>query len=159
MPMPGSQKMSSIDTAYFLYRWRWLFRVIFLSMAMYGALQLKWKRLWVPLASLFVVALAIYFLNFKMAADHMFYQPENLLLLNAANNKVDSQRLVIGVMVGGDAKAYPIQYLGFHHQVQDTVGGKPLIITYCTVCRTGRAFEPIVKGKYEKIQAGGHGPF
>ena len=29
MPMPGSQEMNSIDLAYFLYRWRWVFRVIF----------------------------------------------------------------------------------------------------------------------------------
>jgi hypothetical protein len=26
MPMPGSQRMRSIDTAYFLYTWRWAFR-------------------------------------------------------------------------------------------------------------------------------------
>ena len=26
------------------------------------------------------------------------------------------------------------------------------MITYCTVCRTGRVFEPIVDGKYEKFR-------
>ena len=29
MPMPGSQDMNSIDLAYFLYTWRWLFRILF----------------------------------------------------------------------------------------------------------------------------------
>ena len=29
MPMPGSQQMNSIDTAYFLYKWRWIFRGFF----------------------------------------------------------------------------------------------------------------------------------
>lgn len=29
MPMPGSQRMRSIDLAYFLYTWRWVFRVFF----------------------------------------------------------------------------------------------------------------------------------
>ena len=29
MPMPGSQDMNSIDLAYFLYRWRWVFQYIF----------------------------------------------------------------------------------------------------------------------------------
>ena len=28
MPMPGSQRMNSIDLAYFLYSWRWLFRAV-----------------------------------------------------------------------------------------------------------------------------------
>ena len=38
------------------------------------------------------------------------------------------------------------------HQVQDTIGGKPVIVTYCTVCRTGRVFEPVVNGKNEKFR-------
>jgi hypothetical protein len=36
--------------------------------------------------------------------------------------------------------------------VQDTVGGKPMLITYCTVCRTGRVYEPVVNGKPEKFR-------
>ena len=90
--------------------------------------------------------------NFVMAADHMFYQPQKLLLVNAANNKVDSNRLVIGIVNNGEAKAYPIRFLGYHHQVQDTIGGKPVLVTYCTVCRTGRVFEPTVNGKPEQFR-------
>ena len=152
MPMPGSQKMNSIDAAYFLYRWRWAFRILFLSLLLFGYFKSGWKRLWVPLAVFFIAVAVIYMLNFKMAADHMFYQPEKLLLVTAAANKVDSERLVIGVVLNGDAKAYPIQYLGFHHQVQDTLGGTLMLVTYCTVCRTGRVFKPLVKDKPEKFR-------
>ena len=28
MPMPGSQRMNSIEAAYFLHNWRWEFRII-----------------------------------------------------------------------------------------------------------------------------------
>jgi hypothetical protein len=42
--------------------------------------------------------------------------------------------------------------MSYHHQVQDTVGGLPLIITYCNVCRTGRAFRPVVGGQHEKFR-------
>lgn len=154
MPMPGSQQMNSIDAAYFLYKWRWLFRGIFGLMILVGLFRAKWHRRWkwlliLPLAILIAV---IYMANFKMAADHMFYQPKKLLLVSAADNKVDSGRLVIGVVNNGEAKAYPIRFLGFHHQVQDTIGGKPMIVTYCTVCRTGRVFEPVVNGKHEKFR-------
>ena len=152
MPMPGSQKMNSIDAAYFLYRWRWAFRILFLSLLLFGYFKSGWKRLWVPLAVFFIAVAVIYMLNFKMAADHMFYQPEKLLLVTSAANKVDSERLVIGVVLNGDAKAYPIQYLGFHHQVQDTLGGTLMLVTYCTVCRTGRVFKPLVKDKPEKFR-------
>jgi hypothetical protein len=60
--------------------------------------------------------------------------------------------LVIGVSINGEAKAYPIRFLGYHHHVQDTVGGKPILVTYCTVCRTGRVYEPIINGKHEKFR-------
>ena len=48
--------------------------------------------------------------TFKMAADHMFYQPTKVLMVNAAENKVDSGRLVIGVKINDEAKAYPIRF-------------------------------------------------
>ncbi len=152
MPMPGSQQMNSIDAAYFLYKWRWIFRGLFLIILIYGVFKSSWKRLWVPLVSVLVVATGIYFLNFQMAADHMFYKSKNLLMADVNKNKVDSRRLVIGIERNGIAKAYPIQFLGYHHQVSDSINGEPLIVTYCTVCRTGRVFEPLVKGKYETFR-------
>ena len=154
MPMPGSQQMNSIDGAYFLYKWRWLFRGLFGIMIIVGLLRANWrpKLKWVlalPIVLLIVVA---YMANFKMAADAMFEQPKQLLLVDAAANKVDSNRLVIAVSINGEAKAYPVRFLGYHHHVQDTVGGKPILVTYCTVCRTGRVFEPIVNGKRETFR-------
>jgi hypothetical protein len=152
MPMPGSQRMNSIDAAYFLYQWRWLFRVLFGAMIIAGVVKTNWKHKWVPVTSMILIAAGVYFINFQMSADHMFYQPKQLLMTDALHNKVDSQRLVIGVVSNGQAKAYPIRFLGYHHQVQDTVGGKPFLITYCTVCRTGRVYEPIIDGKPEKFR-------
>ena len=152
MPMPGSQQMNSIDAAYFLYKWRWAFRMIFGVMIITGLFKSNWKRKWIPVIPLLLVAAVIYMANFKMAADAMFKQPKQLLLATAGNNKVVTNRLVIGVTINGESKAYPIRFLGYHHHVQDTVGGKPILVTYCTVCRTGRVFEPIVNGKKENFR-------
>ncbi len=87
--------------------------------------------------------------NFNMAADHMFYQPGKLILADSATNKIGLEKLVIGVEKNGVAKAYPIQLIGYHHQVRDTLGKDQVMITYCTVCRTGRVFQPFVYGKPE----------
>lgn len=154
MPMPGSQKMNSINAAYFLYKWRWVFRALFGIMIIVGLFKVRWHRRWkwLLILPIGILAAVIYMANFKMAADAMFKQPTQLLLVNADKNKVDSDRLVIGVSINGETKAYPIQFLGYHHHIQDTVGGKPILVTYCTVCRTGRVFEPIVNGKYEKFR-------
>lgn len=152
MPMPGSQQLNSIDLAYFLYTWRWVFRALFAAMIIVGLFRSQWKKKWLLLFPFAIVAAVIYVTNFVMAADHMFYQPKKVLMVNFAENKVNPNRLVIGVSNNGEAKAYPIQFLGYHHQVQDTIGGSPMIITYCTVCRTGRVYEPMVNGKHEKFR-------
>ena len=152
MPMPGSQQMNSIDLAYFLYKWRWIFRGLFAAMIFIGLFRSQWKRKWLLFFPLVIVAAAVYMTNFVMAADAMFTQPKELLLVSAAYNKVDSNRLVLGVSINGEAKAYPIRFLGYHHHIQDTVGGKTIMVTYCTVCRTGRVFEPVVNGKKEKFR-------
>lgn len=152
MPMPGSQRMNSIDAAYFLHKWRWVFRSVFFILIVLGFFKSTWKRKWVPVIPLVLLSAVTYMANFKMAADAMFKQPKQLLTVTADKNKVDSNRLVIGLNINEKAKAYPVQFLGYHHQVQDVVGGKDVLVTYCTVCRTGRVFEPIVNGKKETFR-------
>jgi hypothetical protein len=152
MPMPGSQRMNSIDVAYFLYNYRWYFRLVFVGLLLLGLLKSKWKRKWIPTIPLALAAVVIYMINFKMVADAMFQQPTQIIFKNAGENKVDSNRLVIGIEINGEAKAYPIQYMGYHHHLQDTVGGKAVLVTYCTVCRTGRVFEPMVNGQHEQFR-------
>lgn len=155
MPIPGSQQMESIGLAYFLYKKRWLFRGVLLLFTVVGIKAAfsgaGWKK-WLPALPIAIAAFVAYQTNYEMAADTMFYQPKTLAVSSVAESKLDSNRLVLGVEHGGVAKAYPIQYLGYHHQVRDTVGGKPLMVTYCTVCRTGRVYEPLVSGQPETFR-------
>jgi len=155
MPMPGSQRMASIDLAYRLYSWRWLFRAIFVVMIVAGAAS-AWRapgrqKFAAPVA-LMLAAIIVYVLNFQMSADHMFVAPASVTMLPADRNKVDTARLVVGIDVDGHARAFPIQFIGYHHQVRDTVAGKPVMVSYCTVCRTGRVFSPIVDGRSETFR-------
>lgn len=150
MPMPGSQRMNSINIAYFLHVWRWAFRFVFFAFILIGAFKaFEIKRKWIPLFFLLLAIGFTYATNYEMAADTMFYQPKNLKMQTVSGNKVKGNRLVIGISLNGEAKAYPIQFIGYHHQVRDVIGGKPVIVTYCTVCRTGRVFEPLVDQKPE----------
>ncbi|MBC7850887.1 MAG: DUF3179 domain-containing protein, partial [Chitinophagaceae bacterium] len=130
MPMPGSQEMNSIATAYFLYKWRWIFRIVFGLMIVIGFFKGRWRKRGWLIVPLLLVAAVIFMANFQMAADHMFYQPNSLQLTAANENNVEPDRLVIGITHNGEAKAYPIRFLGYHHQVRDSIGGKPVIVTY-----------------------------
>ena len=155
MPMPGSQQMRSIDAAYAIYSWRWALRVIFGAMVLSGVPVVwrttGWRRVLAP-TSLLLAALVVYVFNFQMSADHMFLQPTVLNMQPAAKNTVKLNRLVVGVNINGDARAYPLQFIGYHHQVRDSVGGKRVIVSYCTVCRTGRVFEPVIAGRHETFR-------
>lgn len=153
MPFPGSQEIRSIDIAYFLYSSRWYFRILFAIMISAGAINaFKTQKKWVPLFSLAITIAVIYLFNFRMVADSMFRQPQNLKFSQKEDNRVNDSSIVICVYQNGVAKGYPVEFMAYHHQVQDTVGGKPLIITYCNVCRTGRVYQPIVNGHHEKFR-------
>lgn len=152
MPMPGSQQMDSIGLAYFFYSWRWAFRILFAVMIVLGFLNAFRGSKISSVLFLLLAMFIVYMSNFKMAADSMFLQPGKLVMSPALQNKVDTNRLILGVEYKGVAKAYPMQFLGYHHQVLDSISGKPVIVTYCTVCRTGRVYEPLVNGKPEQFR-------
>ena len=75
-----------------------------------------------------------------------------MMKTTAAANTISPNRLIIGIVIDNQARAYPIQLIGYHHQVRDTFGSTPVMITYCTVCRTGRVFSPMVEGKPENFR-------
>ena len=96
--------------------------------------------------------IVVYAFNFKFLADKMFYQPKEKLFATAQTDTTSKSKLIIGVNINNEAKAYPIEIIGYHHQVRDTVGGQPVMVTYCTVCRTGRVYSPFIDGKMETFR-------
>jgi hypothetical protein len=155
MPLPGSQRMRSIDAAYLLYSWRWLARALFGSLVVLGAPaagRARGWRKWLVPASLAMAGFVTWAVNFRMGADHLFLQPTALVMQPPERNSVAGDRLVVGIEINGDARAYPLQFIGYHHQIRDTVGGQAVLVSYCTVCRTGRVFTPVVDGKPETFR-------
>jgi len=149
MPFPGSQRHDTVGFAYFLDRNIIWLRLLGLALVIWPLLYYLSKgRVWLKITLVVILLLyggVFYLFNFKFLADKMFYQPK---VKQFAMDSTDRGRLVIGVALQGEAKAYPIEIIGYHHQVRDTVGGQPVLVTYCTVCRTGRVYSPFVQGKY-----------
>ncbi len=155
MPLPYSQRVRSIGVAFFLHEWRWWIRCLLgllAVVALPAAWNVRgWRKTFVPLAVV-VVAAVTYMTNVVMSADHIFVAPASLTMRPATANVVEPQRLVVGIEVKGEARAYPVQFIGYHHQVRDTVAGMPVMVSFCTVCRTGRVFLPVVDGKTETFR-------
>ncbi len=55
--------------------------------------------------------------------------------------------LVFGVEINGDARAYPLRIMGWHEMFNETIGGVPVALAYCTLCGAGILFETKVEGR------------
>lgn len=58
-----------------------------------------------------------------------------------ADGFLDDGDEVLGVVVNGEATAYPIRLLNWHEIANDAAGGLPVAVTYCPLIRRGIVFE------------------
>ena len=60
--------------------------------------------------------------------------------------KVDSRDLaptepVIGVIINGKAKAYPLRIFTWHETVNNELAGVPITVKYCPLCNSAIVFD------------------
>lgn len=156
MPFPGSQKSDSISFAYFIHNNIWWLRIVGI-VAITGPLlrSLAKGKIWQKTLLIIVIllyAFIYYLFNFRFLADKMFYQPKEKIFAPATTDTTNKDKLVVGLVINNEAKAYPIEIIGYHHQVRDIIQQQHVMVTYCTVCRTGRVFSPMVNGKVEDFR-------
>ena len=54
---------------------------------------------------------------------------------------INDSDIVVGVEIDGDARAYPIRIIAWHEMVNDTIGGVPVSLAYCTLCGSPILFD------------------
>ncbi|MFN8287787.1 MAG: DUF3179 domain-containing (seleno)protein [Chitinophagales bacterium] len=163
MPMPGSQNGNHVELSYTINRNIWPPRIlstILMLASLWFIMKARpvWKMVPAVVGSLFIGSV-FYLTNFIMRADKMFYQPTVKRMWPLGKNQIENERLVLGITVGGESRAYPLNIIAYHHEIRDSIAGRPIIVTYCSVCRTGRVFSPIVNGKVETFRLVGMDQF
>jgi hypothetical protein len=63
-----------------------------------------------------------------------------------ARQGLEDQDPVIVLERGGRARAYPLEILIWHEIVNDTLGGVPVVVSFCPLCNTALVFERTVDG-------------
>lgn len=63
------------------------------------------------------------------------------LSANEASHSLGEKESVLGVWIGGEAKAYPIALLTRHEVVNDVVGGRPIFAAYCVLADLGAVYD------------------
>lgn len=64
-----------------------------------------------------------------------------------ANDWLADNEPVVSLEIDGDARAYPLQILTWHEIVNDTVGGEPVLVTFCPLCNAAIVFERTIDGE------------
>ncbi len=65
------------------------------------------------------------------------------------------QDRVLGISMGGVAKAYPVRILNWHEIVNDRIGEDVFVITFCPLCGTGMAFSSLIEGRHLRFGVSG----
>ncbi len=153
MNYPGSQGFNSLQIAYFLNSYKLYIEITILLLVIYPSIQLFRVSRYAGPAKTIAFGLVVYiFCNFLFTAENKFRQPKQLTFESSVTNVVRAQMMIQGIEVNGQSKAYPVSYIDYHHQVKDSIGGKKILITYCGLCRSGRIFEPYIKGEYTNFR-------
>ena len=69
-----------------------------------------------------------------------------LVSVEDGNTFLTPDRLVLGVVINGEARAYPHGVLWWHEIINDFLGGIPVTVTFCPLTGSGLIFNPVVDG-------------
>jgi hypothetical protein len=87
-----------------------------------------WKRVLTAVGAALVVVMAVLA---RVNVYELMFHPLSHPSFTAANEvKLDGVEKVVAVRVGGEARAYPIRSMSYHHVVNDVVGGAAIVATY-----------------------------
>ncbi len=70
------------------------------------------------------------------------------VFLDVADNLgvLEDNEPVVALVIGDDARAYPVSIMIWHEIVNDTVGGVPVSVTYCPLCNSAVTYGREING-------------
>ena len=93
-----------------------------------------WRTATISRRILLAVAMLLVSLSAVMTRinyfEWMFHPVDDVRFGMASQSKLDAGEMIMAVLFSGDARAYPISEMAYHHVVNDVVGGVPIAVTY-----------------------------
>jgi hypothetical protein len=128
------QTARGVEVSYTLRRWSPWITVLSLACALFLVAQLWRGSRWWKKALLVIVLVPLLISTWFARQNHFewMFNP----LANATYAKTSDAGfmadtdIVMAVESNGEAAAYPIRQMAYHHLVQDVVGGTPIVATY-----------------------------
>ena len=129
------QTPRALEISYLLKSWSPIVTVLAASFSL-GLASLLWrsKRSWWQrglLVLLVIPALVAAWFAQQNHFEWMFNPLKQSAFAKAAEASfVGDKDMVLAVTINGEAVAYPVRQMAYHHVVHDTVGGVPIVATY-----------------------------
>jgi hypothetical protein len=129
-----AQTSRTMEISYLMRRWSpWL--TVLASLLILAIVVRLWMGgRWfgrIALVILLLPALAATWLARQNHFEWMFNPLPNPAYAKAADASfVNGDDRLLAVTINGESVAYPIRLMGYHHVVEDTVGGTPIVATY-----------------------------
>ncbi len=129
------QTPGAVEISYLLKRWSPIVTVLSASISLALAFLLwRSKRSWWQRSVLVVLMIPALVAAWFAQQNHfewMFNPLKQTAFAKAAEASfVGDKDMVLAVTINGEAVAYPVRQMAYHHVVHDTVGGVPIVATY-----------------------------
>jgi len=62
--------------------------------------------------------------------EWMFHPVDSPQFEAESASKLDAAEMILAIRSGPDARAYPIREMAYHHVLNDTLSGVPIVVTY-----------------------------
>lgn len=129
------QSLRELEISYTLRRWSPVLTIIIslaallLTLRLWPASRRWWRKS--ALALLLALSLAATWLARQNHFEWMFNPLAHTSYASAGEAAfVADADMLMAVKINGEAAAYPIRQMAYHHVVQDSVGGTPIVATY-----------------------------
>jgi hypothetical protein len=76
--------------------------------------------------------------------------------VSAQDADLAGEELIVGLIIGGESRAYPVRLLSLHEVVNDRVGDLSFSVTWCPLCFSPVVYNRVVEGQELSFRASGY---
>ena len=129
-----AQTPRTMEISYLMRRWSPWLTVLASLLMLTIAIRLWIGGRWFGRIALVILLLPVLGATWLARQNHFEWMfnplPDPAYAKAADASFVNDDDRVLAVAMNGEAVAYPIRLMGYHHVVEDTVGGTPIVATY-----------------------------
>lgn len=131
----SAQTARQIEISYFLKNWSPVLTIVLAALAI-GLAVFIWRnaKRWYRAAPVIIPLAVIFVFAWFARQNHfewMFNPLESARFARVSETDfVKDDEMVLAVVINGDAAAFPVRQMAYHHIAQTQVGGVPITATY-----------------------------